>query len=137
MTLQRTTPDALLAHAKQQPHLLWILDGGLEPELEAIVRKLDHRIWHAWVYSHTEYAAQHRDGPLLVQARNDSPLLQAFMQVWATLHWGGLLVSGQPFDAVLEHLRSLRHAQPAPCAAARRRTVSDAAARAARIARDC
>ncbi|HWL27910.1 MAG TPA: DUF4123 domain-containing protein [Burkholderiaceae bacterium] len=110
MTLQPTTPDALLARVQRSPQLLLILDAGLEPELEAIVRKLDHRIWHAWVYSHTEYASQHRDGPLLIQARSDSPLLQAFMQPWVRLHWGGLLLSAQSFNTVLEHLRSQRHA---------------------------
>jgi hypothetical protein len=111
MTLQTTTPEALLKDLSQESRLLFILDGGLEPDLEALVRKLDHRLWTAWVYHDTEYNARYHDGPLLVEARTDSPLVNAFIESWAPQHWGGLLLSAQPFDAVLQHLRALRHAQ--------------------------
>jgi len=111
MTFQRTTPDALVTDVQRQPRLFLLLDGGLAPGLEVMLNTLDHRIWHAWIYSETEYAAHHRDGPLLVQARADTPLLQAFMQAWPSRHLGGLLMSDQSFDVVLVHLRCLRHAR--------------------------
>jgi hypothetical protein len=110
MTLRRTTPDALFAIAQQQPHLYLLLDGGLQPDLEAAVSTLDHRIWHAWVYSETEYDAQRRDGPLLVQAHSDTPLLQSFISTWPGRHLGAMLISAQPFGDVLNHIRQLRHA---------------------------
>lgn len=110
MTLSRTTPDALAAIAEQEPHFYLLLDGGLAAGLEAEVSALDHRIWHAWVYSETEYDAQCRDGPLLVRAHSDTPLLQSFTTDWPPRHLGGLLLSRHPFDVVLNHLRCLRHA---------------------------
>lgn len=111
MTFQPTTPEALLDAAKQTSRLLWILDGGLEPDLETIVTQLDYRIWRDWIYNQTEYEAEFQKGPLLVEACSDTPLLEAFVESWAPLHWGGLLISSHPFEVVLQHLRALRHAQ--------------------------
>lgn len=111
MTLRQTTPDAILAIAQQHPHLYLLLDGGLAPDLETTVSALDPRIWHAWVYSETEYDAQRRDGPLLVRARSDTPLMQSFISAWPARHLGVMLISVHPFKDVLNQLRHLRHAR--------------------------
>ncbi|CAG9191917.1 conserved hypothetical protein [Paraburkholderia tropica] len=111
MTLLATSPENIRSDVRIAPRLLWIFDGGLEPELEAILRKHDHRLWFTWVYSGTEYAHVYSEGPLLVESRADSPLLDAFISSWAAAHWGGLLLSAAPFETVLNHLRALKHAQ--------------------------
>lgn len=105
-----TTPADLIKRVEEQPTLLLLLDGGLESDLASIIAANDWRTWHSWVYAQTEYAAHQSAGPLLVQARQGSPLLSVMVEQWAPLHWGGVLLSAQPFDQVLVHLRTLRHA---------------------------
>ncbi len=104
------TPADLMTRVEEQPHFFLLLDGGLESDLASIVAAEDWRTWHTWVYAQTEYAAQQSAGPLLVQAQQGSPLLSAVVEPWAPLHWGGVLLSAQPFESVLQHVRTLRHA---------------------------
>ncbi|NHB05165.1 DUF4123 domain-containing protein [Burkholderia cepacia] len=91
--------------------LFLIVDGGLDSELEEKILAVDKFARREWVYSNTEYWQQERDGPLLIQAVPDSPLLAAMLDEWSQLHWGGMLQSDAPIDVVLQHLRMLRHAQ--------------------------
>lgn len=111
MNMIASTPAILRGEVETAHRLLWIFDGGLDRDLESIVRKVDHRAWIEWIYSGTEYAREFKDGPMLVESNADSALLDAYISSWAAQHWGGLLLSAQPFDAVLQHLRALRHAQ--------------------------
>lgn len=103
--------EEVRAFAALSPSTFLIVDGGLDNELEEKILTVEKLARREWVYSNTEYWQQERDGPLLIQAKPDSPLLAAMIDEWSQLHWGGLLQSDEPIDVVLQHLRMLRHAR--------------------------
>lgn len=88
----------------------WLLAQPNTPEEHTIadtVRSLDFTSTQRWVWRETEYHDYDTRGPMLVQYGPGSTLASTFVDVWSPAGGAVLLVTPEPIETVLAHLREI------------------------------
>lgn len=110
MSMDGVTSAGLANLLTEETKFMLLLDGALDRDLEKRLNGIDPFTHRRWLYEGTEYESGKTEGPLLVQCTEGSALADAFTKEFVSEHLGLLLLSDQPVEKVVAHLRALRHA---------------------------